>query len=326
MNLLSDFSGLKAPTGVSDNVFNAKTIQDYSFAKIGINIFSFPVILIRSKNDGTFLNCKNIRLKYLELAHNVECKITEMSKNKLDFYSVVVFRSENQNLLRYFLGVSEILIRSLSKEPTQKEILNHFEKFIEVFHSISDSPQKSLQGLWAELFLIAISKSPENLINYWHTNPQEKFDFNAATEKLEVKSSSNLERIHTFSSEQLNPQNNSQIIIASIFTKQNPKGKNIEELIEGIKKKLNSSETEERLYNIISKTLGNSIEQSLKVKYDYEIAINSLRYYDVSNISKIEKINIPYNVTEVRYKSNLSESDFIEHTRLKEYGQFYESI
>lgn len=326
MNLVSDFIDLEIPKGEADNVFNAKTIKDYNFAKIGINIFSFPVILIKSKNDGTFMKSKNIRLKYLELSHNVECKVSEVSKSNSDFYSVIIFRSENHNLQRYFIGVSEILIKSLSKKPTQKEVLNHFKNFIEVFHAISDSPQRSLQGLWAELFLIAISKSPENLINYWHTNPQEKFDFNASTEKLEVKSSSNMERIHTFSTEQLNPQKDSRIIIASIFTKQNPKGVNLEELIIRIKKKITSSEMEEKLYAIVSKTLGNSIEQSLKIKYDFDIAKNSINFYDASNIAKIEKINIPHNVTEVRYKSDLSEVPFIEQNRIQDYGQFFESI
>lgn len=326
MNLIADFFDLEIPNGKSDNVFSAKTIKGYPNSRIGVNSFSYPVILIHSKNDGTFLNSKNIRLKYLELAHNMECKVTELGKSEKDYFTVIKFRSDNENLQRYFLGVSETLIKSLSQTPTQKEILQHFQNFVEVFQSISDSPKRSLQGLWAELFLISTSQAPETLINFWHFNPEEKFDFNADIEKLEVKSSSTMERIHTFSSEQLNPQKDKQVIIASLFAKQNPKGQNLEELIELIRKRINSTELEEKLFRIVSKILGSSIEQSLKVKYDNELANNSLRFYNVNDISKIEKIHIPYNVTEVKFKSNLSEIDQIPRSELKQYGKFYESV
>lgn len=326
MNLITDFFGLEIPKGKGDNVFSAQTIKGYLNSKIGVNSLSYPVILIHSKNDGTFLRSKNIRLKYLELAHNMECRVTELGKSETDYYTVIKFRSENENLQRYFLGVSETLIKSLSQTPTQKEVLQHFQNFVEVFQSISDSPKKSLQGLWAELFLIAKSNTPETLLSYWHSNPEEKFDFNADTEKIEVKSSSSLERIHTFSSEQLNPQSEKQVIIASLFTKQNPKGQNLEELVEIIRKRINSDELEEKLFRIIAKVLGSTIEQSLKVKYDYELATNSLRFYNVKDISKIEKVHIPYNVSEVRYKSDLSEIDHIPRNELKKYGKFYESV
>ncbi len=57
-----------------------------------------------------------------------------------------------------------------------------------------------------------------------------------------------------------------------------------------------------------------------------ELAKSSLEFYNVNDISKIEKVNIPYNVTEVRYKSNLSEIEPIPRDELKQYGKFYESI
>jgi len=326
MNLIADFFDLKIPKGTSDNIFSAKTMKGFPNSRIGVNCFSYPVLLIQSKNDGTFLKSKNVRLKYLELAHNVECKVTDIEKSEIDYFTVIKFRSENENLQRYFLGVSETLIKSLSHTPTQKEVLRHFNNFIEVFQSISDSPKKSLQGLWAELLLIATSKTPESLLNFWYINPEEKFDFNADTEKLEVKSSSTLERFHIFSSEQLNPQKEKQVIIASLFTKQNSQGQNLEELIEMIRKRISSAELEEKLFRIVAKILGSSIEQSLKVKYDYELATNSLRFYNVKDVSKIEKVHIPYNVTEVRYKSDLSEINHISRNELKQYGKFYESL
>lgn len=62
----------------------------------------------------------------------------------------------------------------------------------------------------------------------------------------------------------------------------------------------------EKLYLIIGKTLGNTVEQGIKIKFDYELAEKSLKYFSVQDISKIEKVNIPNQVTEVKYKSDLT--------------------
>jgi len=205
MSMIDAFLELDIPKTENSKLFNAKALNNFPFAKIGVNYLGFPVILISSKFDQTQLSQKNIKLKYIELTHNLECKVTENGKFKIDNYSVIIFKNNEETLQNYFLGIAQSLLNSLSRKPTQKEVFETFNNFIEVFRSLTETPTKTIQGLWAELILIEQSKNPETLINYWHNIPEEKFDFNADSEKIEVKSSSNLERIHVFSAEQLNP-------------------------------------------------------------------------------------------------------------------------
>ena len=206
----------------------------------------------------------------------------------------------------YFLGIAQSLLNSLSKKPTQKEVFETFKNFVEIFRSLTETPTKTIQGLWAELILIEQSKKPETLINYWHNIPEEKFDFNADNEKIEVKSSSNLERVHIFTAEQLNPTIDCQVIIASIFTKQVSNGLNILDLLDKIDKRIEEMELKEKIFRIVSKTLGNTFEQTTKIKYDYDLAKNSLRFYRHQDVSKVERINIPERVSEVKFKSDLT--------------------
>lgn len=146
------------------------------------------------------------------------------------------------------------------------------------------------------------------LLNYWHNLPMEKFDFNSGAEKIEVKSNSNFERIHTFSSEQLNPPAETQVLIASIFIRQHSSGQSIQQLVDSITAKVQSDiDLIEKLNSIVFRTLGSSLEQSIKIKFDYNIAKDSLRFYRQQDIVKIEEIHIPNEVTEVRYKSDLTE-------------------
>lgn len=59
-------------------------------------------------------------------------------------------------------------------------------------------------------------------------------------------------------------------------------------------------------------------------KYDDKLAKNSLRFYRHQDISKIEKVNIPYRISEVRYKSNLTDLNPIKPSVLKVGGQLFQ--
>jgi hypothetical protein len=327
MKLIEQFNILFLPASSSSKLFNAVTLKEYPFAKIGINNFGYPVLLISSITDSTFLAQKNIRLKYLELAHRLECKITENEKSTFANFTVIIFKSDEPNLQNYFLSIAESLLAELSDKPTQKEVYTIFSSFIEIFRSLSVSPSTTVQGLWSELFIIANSANPDILLRYWHDSPSEKFDFNADYEKVEVKSSSNLERVHFFTSEQLNPPSDKYVLIASLFTKQTSKGKSISDLIELLNEKVNDKNILDKLYVIIGKTLGNTVEQGIKIKFDYELAENSLRYYNVQDISKIEKVNIPHQVTEVKYKSDLTDIKVVNPKNdLKTDGELFKAL
>ena len=307
MNLVESFHLLQVPRTSNHNLFNAITLIDFPFAKVGVNSEGLPVVLISPVDDSIFILQKNIRLKYLELTHNLECKVSEMNNTQLQTFTVILFRSNEESLQHYFLGIAEILIKSLSTKPTQKEIVQAFGNFVEIFRTLSDPPTNTLQGLWAELFVIEMANHPSDLLNYWHIKPDEKFDFNADAEKIEVKSSSTLDRIHTFSSEQLNPPNDTQVLIASTFVRQHSDGKSIQQLVDSITAKIqNHIDLTGKLNGIICKTLGSSLEQSISIKYDYNVAKGSLRYYRHQDIVKIEEVHIPSQISEVRYKSDLT--------------------
>lgn len=323
MSLSAVFLELEIPQTENSKLFNAKALNDFPFAKIGINFFGFPVILVSSKFDETHLSQKNIKLKYIELTHNLECKVSVNGKSKIDNYSVIIFKSNEVTLQNYFLGIALSLLNSLSKKPTQKEVFETFKNFVEIFRSLSEAPTKTIQGLWAELLIIEQSKKPETLVNYWHNIPEEKFDFNADIEKIEVKSSSNLERVHIFTADQLNPSNESQVIIASIFTKQVSNGLNVLNLLDNINNRITDNLLIEKVFRIVSKTLGNTFEQTTKIKYDYDLAKKSLRFYRHQDVSKVERVNIPERVSEVKFKSDLTNINPVDITKLLTQGQLF---
>ena len=316
MNLIELYDTLSIPEN-DTKVFNAIAIPEYPEFRIAIDFEGNAVLLLSVTKRIKDISLKNFRLKYLQLEQNIECKISENGTSRLQTFTVITFKSANRNLQEYFLRISETLVKTIGTNPTQQQVVDSLKKFVEVFKALTDTPTNTVNGLWAELFLIDNAKNPQTILSYWHSIPDEKFDFNAGTERIEVKSSSTFERKHVFSSEQLNPPADTQVLIASVFVKQNNSGVNIQQLTESISDKVaNDYELTETLNSIVCKTLGSSLEHSISIKFDYEIAKQSLRFYKHQDISKIEAVYIPTEVSEVRYKSDLTET---KHTDINKY-------
>lgn len=318
MNLIDLYDTLSLPEN-DNKVFNAIPIPEYPNFRIAIDFEGNAVLLLSVSKRIKDLSLKNFRLKYLQLEQNLECRIYENDSFKLQTFTVVTFRCSDRNLQEYFLRISETLVSTIGQKPTQQQVIDSLKKFVEVFKTLTDSPTNTINGLWAELFLIENSNNPKSVINYWHNLPEEKFDFNAGLERIEVKSSSNFERKHIFSAEQLNPPSDTQVLIASIFLKQHNSGMNIQQLLESISKKVNYDfETADKLNSIVFRTLGSSLEHSIGVKFDYAIALQSLQFYRHQDIDKIEEIHIGNNVSEVKYKSDLTKISPVEVGKLKD--------
>lgn len=327
MSLIELYDSLSFPEVGKEKTFNAIPIPEHPNFRIAVDFEGNPILLFSVANTVKNIAIKNYRLKYLQLEQNVECKISENGKSSFQTFTVITFKSVNRNLQEYFLRISETLVKILNNKPTQQKVIDSLNNFVEVFRALSDTPTNTVHGLWTELFLIENSTNPKTLLNYWHNIPEEKFDFNSGEEKIEVKSNSNFERVHTFSTEQLNPPTGTQVLVASIFVRQNNGGQSIQQLVDSISIKVqNDFDLTAKLNNIVCKTLGSSLEQSIKIKFDYNIAKDSLQFYYYQDINKIEKINIPIEVTEVRYKSDLSLVKPIDPETLSTSGLLFNSI
>jgi hypothetical protein len=326
MNLIDLYDTLSLPEN-DNKVFNAIPIPEYPNFGIAIDFEGNAVLLLSVSKRIKDLSLKNFRLKYLQLEQNLECKIYENDSFKLQTFTVVTFRCSDRNLQEYFLRISETLVKAIGQNPTQQQVIDSLKKFVEVFKTLANSPTNTVNGLWAELFLIENSNNPKTLINYWHNQPEEKFDFNAGIERVEVKSSSNFERKHIFSAEQLNPPSDTQVLIASIFLKQHNSGSHIQYLIDSISKKIDYDiEIVDKLNSIVFRTLGSSLEHSIGIKFDYEIAKQSLQFYRHQDIDKIEEVHIPNNVSGVTYKSDLTSTRLANLVRNRESNTLFHSL
>jgi len=307
------YDNLPLPKKQNLHSYSAKAIEGYENHRIGKNHLDNPSLLIFLSEQEKDFFIANQSLFNITVSHNLKCEIEIDNKTIYNNFSVVSYTGQDSDIKDIFLSTSQILVQSLGHNPSNSKIKFVVGKFIELFKSLKEVPRKSLQGLWAELFVIEQSDFPEILISGWHSIPEEKFDFSFGKLRIEVKSSGTEIRTHHFSSSQLNPINNTEIIIASILVNINVGGFSLEEILGRINGNLkNYPKQKEKLHLLVYSVLGTDIDKINEVKFDYQLAKNSFKLFNSIEIPKIENKDIPKEVSNVKFISNLLNSKSID--------------
>ena len=271
--------------------------------KIGISADGYPLFFIKCDDNTKSID---INLEFISVQFNQVCTIRDKENITNSIYSIVKLKTINGDLQQYFINVFSIILQQLDKIPSESELYREVRKVIDLFSSINKVPIKSIQGLWAELLVIEKALNPEYLINSWHVSPLDKYDFNDGQDKLEVKSTSKSKRIHRFSIEQLNVNSGSNLLIASVFVIETGIGYSILNLRDAIISKVSDLNSQLRLNEIIYKTMGNEYEKIGTIYFDYQIASDSLSFYEVSDIPRIDVKIVPFQISNVTFDCDIS--------------------
>ncbi len=297
------FLGLENKKSSNDEFISVASSPHSKHHKIGISNEGYPIFFVKCNDLNKSVD---INLELISVLFSKECTIREKKNKSIGKYTIVYLKTQIPDLQMYFTDVLSIILRTIEEIPSEKDFGNEIGKMIDLFSKISKPSIKSIQGLWAELIVIEKSLNPEYLINSWHCTPNDKFDFNDGKDKIEVKSTSKSQRIHTFALDQLNINNGSELIIASIFVLETGVGKNINELKDDISHRLSDLNSKIKLNEMILKTLGNEFHCANSIFFDYQFASDSLNYYNNVDIHKIDSKSIHPSISNVRLDIDLS--------------------
>ena len=294
------FQSLDLPSGIAE--YSTSEPLFNSFIRIGKNLDSGPVILI---NPGEKISLTDYRLKHINIEHNILCNISEDENQLSEYLTIIELNIKNENLSEYFLAVSESIVNKLPENPNIKDFENVFKDFIRIFEKLMAPPLKTIQGLWSELLFISISKDPDFFVEAWHANPKQIFDFIIGDQALEIKSTNNESRIHSFSLSQLNPNKKLELFIVSIIVNQSINyGKSISALLDDLKPKLNENNFI-KILEVVAHTLGENLVEGIKINFDFKPAVDSIKYYNYIDIPRIKNLDVPSEVSSVKFNSNL---------------------
>ena len=198
-----------------DGSYPVIPVKDDSPHRVGCSSEGYPIFFIASSDN---VRTSDIKLELFHVMFNRDCRIQNIEDlvTETTRFNIIQLNSNNLDFQRYFFGVMSLVLQRLKSLPSTATLKSEISKIIRLF---TENPKMSLdviRGLWAELLVIERSSDPEYLIKAWHITPNEKYDFNDGSDKIEVKSTTKQIRSHLFAIEQLNPNTRSQLIIASI--------------------------------------------------------------------------------------------------------------
>lgn len=310
----------------NEDCISATPIPGYQLHRLGKDALGRPLLLISIFDVKDQKQQDPIELEHLTVMYDMNCRISH-SDNTIEEkrFTVVRCTGEDPILQSYFLKVASTIIISLSNRPIRSDVSHAVHQLIELFRAMEDAPLKSVQGLWAEMFLISQACQPAILIDAWHTVPEDRYDFAKDNQRIEVKSFSGDIRLHYFSLEQLHPPGGVIALVASVCVEGSQAGDSIADLREKIQSHLgNNLDTLLHIDRVIARTLGNAWQQVSKVRFDERIAAESLTFYETSSIPSVTA-NLPPGVSQVRFRSDLTEVDPAENSLLHELGGIFEA-
>lgn len=309
MNDLQDlFDSLIAPTASgSDTRFSVVRVDTDVRHLIGKDQGGLPAILIDSSHDpNATAALLRVELQNLSVQPDIQCDVLFPDATHATGEYTLIRCSGDDELQRLFLRLVTALLGQSRTGTDRAGLAQLIYKLVDLFRALHHPPRKSVQGLWAELFLIARASDPVALLEAWHADPAELYDFSSGAQKIEVKSSSHRSRVHSFALNQLYPPAGTVGVIVSLITERAGGGVSIDDLVREISAACtNRPELQLKLQTIVTDTLGSDWRLAAVTRFDTAQAAASCRMYRHDQVPRIDINHVPESVANVRFDASL---------------------
>ena len=293
-------------TTSTDPQFFVKTIPNFESHYFGRTYLNTPCLLICARDCSLRAP---IRLAAIEVSFAIPCNISLADgEEKTQTLTAITCTSSDQVVQSYFVHICETLLHIIGNSPSLQEVVEVVRRLVNLFQKLSNPARRSVIGLFGELYVIYSANSPTATVEAWRGATDDRFDFSVNDVRLEVKASSTRRRVHEFSLEQCTPPLNTDGILISLFVEASGGGISLLDLIERIKVQLGSNlDLLLKLQGVVAEALGDNISSALLMRFDENLAKNSLQVYDLQSIPAI-RTKIPTEVSQIRFRSDLSRS------------------
>lgn len=291
--------------GSGTNSFHAAFIPGQRHA-FGRDPDGFPVLLIHCAEKGE--RRRGIVQNALEVRFNETCNIASQDGTGEDasMFTSLTCTSKEEATQKYFAFVCEVFLQIMGDKPSNDEIFEIVQNLIEIFRKLGQPSTQELNGLFGELYYLSRTQSPKEALAAWRLREGDKYDFWTEQASVEVKTCSANVREHIFAIEQCNPKTEYGMLV-SIQVERIDVGLSLRDLQSRIRKLVeDDSQLLKKLEDNIAQCLGQRLPAALDISFDEGIAKESLRLYDLNKIPAIKLADVPREVAQVRFASNLA--------------------
>ncbi|MBK9512720.1 MAG: PD-(D/E)XK motif protein [Flavobacteriales bacterium] len=248
-----------------------------------------------------------LRLEYISVVHGLTGRVHEGANTEEALFSLVTLHNIEAGLVEAFLRFAKLIALQLPHRAEPDQVATCIRRFVDLLQSLRQQNRRSIQGLWAELFVLSQRADVERWIEGWHEDPRGLHDFVLGDTRVEVKSTSTQQRKHYFSHLQLNAPHGSELWVASLITEPTRSGRSVFDLAQTLRERL-GVEANVILDEMVASTLGVDYGKAGEVRFDYARALESLLFFPLARIPKLEE-EVPDLVSDVSYCVQLIDSD-----------------
>lgn len=307
--------------------FSAQPVPGHEAHRIGKDADGAPCLLLHVMGSAVGAPPPPIVMSHLAVQHDVHCRISRSPQPSEEAtFTLIRCLSREEGLVTKFLDVMEVVVGALGTTPTVDRVRRAVEELVELFRALERPPQKSVRGVWGELFLITRGHDPCRLATAWHAVPAEAFDFGEGSDRVEVKAASGTARQHYFSYLQVHPPHGVRVLIASLFVEAFAGGTTVKALLSALRGRLSTRpDLALRAESITAQCLGRFWAPALEESFDWQRAENSLRFFEAHTIPAVSA-ELPSEVTDVRFRSDLSGCASLGLVETRQKGGLFDAL
>jgi hypothetical protein len=248
-----------------------------------------------------------MKLEHLSVQHGLSGTIHGADGPRRAEFSLITLSTPDGPMVDVFLRFAEHLVGCLPDKAEPRGVAQEMRRLVEMLQNLRHKGLKTIQGLWAEMFLIYLTANPSEWVEAWHSDPMELHDFCLPELRVEVKSSATRVRKHSFSHRQLCSRPDAKIFIASVFVERVANGISVHDLATHIRGRL-APESALKLDETMIATLGSDYGNAGELLFDSTLAEASLKFFDLESLPRLPE-TLPDRIFDISYAILLNEAE-----------------
>lgn len=321
-DLLTIFQQLSTPRSDSSgtDAFNTAPIPDRTQWHMGKSDAGLPAVLVAVHGGQGTDRPLTVGLENLRVEHNVRCRLTRPDGSaEVARYSIIRCLSTDTEVQACYLRTIAGALMGLDRDVEARDLTELVDRLVALFRLVRRPRAQTIRGLWAELFVVLAARDSPMMIDAWHSNPAERFDFSRDDERLEVKSSSTRSRDHVFSFEQVYPPSAASVLIASVHVEDQTNGTTLGDLWDRVSDAAPSSDARLKIERVCVESLGEDLAVGRASAFDWDLAVESLAFYRAADIPRPSP-DCPSGVSQIQFRSDLDLANPVEPSSLPPSG------
>lgn len=288
---------------------------------VAIDSSSFPSLLLAA-DQSDFR--PDIVLRSVQALFSRSCAVkAESGRVHEGCYTVIKLTESDPAVVRLFLSILESQFCGPVPAGSNAEIASKIQQVAALF-SAPDHDKRDLTGLWGELHLIAASKDICAAVECWATQRTAKYDFVSTDFVLDVKTTTQSQRRHRFSLEQVRPRGKAEAFIASIAAVEIGDGRTVGSLIDHIAERLGNQDMRASFLTQCLAKGGRDVYRS-QLALRPNPALGGLAFYRAADIpAPMVEAGDP--ISQVRFETDLAQVKHLGEKQISRLLQFQREV